>query len=308
MGNLFGGKSKKPSFENPVYGPPSYNTPWGSWGYKAGKDGSSGAFNSTLAAPEQRQLDLSQSAYYDIMKNLPTDGPFGSASLNNFNNPNSYLGAYNQNIRDVLNSQYGIPLHQRNVGRGVGNSTIAGANENDLNMKIGQTAMNQAANMAGTNYNSLLSGMTGVGTNINDIYKRMMGIAAQGRGQGQDYSNFQQTNANRDYISYLNDMKMWDETQQQSGGGLGDILGQFGLSSGGGGGSMDFLSGLLGGGDGGGFLSQLASMFGGSASPSGGIDTGYGAGFGQLSKDELNYQNSLNSDSDYGNLLSFFQE
>jgi hypothetical protein len=295
MGDWFGGggetQGSSPSYNNPKYAPPAYETPFGNWSY----DGNT--FKSTLAPQEQKQLDLSQSSYYDIMMQLPTDGAFGASTVNNFANPNSYLGAYNKAYTDVLDTQYGIPLRQKNAQQYGGDSTIGRAAENDLNTKIGNQGILNSANLAGTNYNSMLAGLTGVGGNINDIYKRMMGIAAQGRGQGQDFMANEQTNANRDFMDYIRQMNIMDQTNQANNGGAGDIFGQLGGMLGGGSGGGFDLSSLFGGGQGGGFLNQLMGMFGNgtaSASPTGGIDAGYASGFGQLSQDELDYQNLMN--------------
>jgi hypothetical protein len=97
----------------------------------------------------------------------------------------------------------------------------------------------------------------------------------------------EQTNATRDFTNYLKELEMWDAMNAGNTGSMGGIASMLGLGGGdamsGGGGIMDMLGGDNG------FLNQLIGMFGGgtTASPTGSIDSGYGAGFGDGGDDAL---------------------
>lgn len=232
------GKSQKAVSQDVHYGNPTYNTPFGSW------SGNEQNWTSTLSPEQKKQLDLSQSAYYDIMKQLPTDGPFGASSMNNFNNPNSYLGSYNQAYKDLM-QPYVTQLNQQNAGQYGGDSTIGRYALNDLNTKIGNQGIMNSANLANTNYQGMLSGMTGVGASINDIFNRMMGIGNQGLGQQNSWLSNAQQNANRAYNASVynateannNRKAMWNSLANLAGVGLlagGNMFGKQTPQTGGG--------------------------------------------------------------------------
>lgn len=212
------GKSKKVVAQSVPYGKASYQTPFGSWGNDGGQN-----FTSSLSQPQQQQLDLSQSAYYDIMKNLPTDGPFGSASMNNFSNPNSYLGAYNKAYTDIMDRQVGTPLAQKNAGQYGGDSTIGRYAMNDYLTKSRDQGILSSANLANTNYNAMLSGLTGVGSGINDIYTRMMGQANQGLGQQNSWLSNEQRNADRAFQASQINTAAANKRQQDMYNALSDV-------------------------------------------------------------------------------------